>query len=104
MPIEKLRPLGCYFPMIRLALHSADSKLQPLLAPALGEEFQVTVEADQNRLKKTLASGSVDVLLLDLNSDPQNLEPQRTLYAEIKEIGVVTVALADDDSRFLAIE
>jgi DNA-binding NtrC family response regulator len=90
--------------MIRLALHSADSKLQPLLAPALGEEFQVTVEADPNRLKKTLASGSVDVLLLDLNSDPQNLEPQRTLYAEIKEIGVVTVALADDDSRFLAIE
>jgi DNA-binding NtrC family response regulator len=90
--------------MIRLALYSTDPKLQPLLAPALGEDFYVIVEGDPDRLKETLSSGSVDVLLLDLDSNPQALKSQRDLYNEINSIGVATVALADDDSRSLAIE
>src|SRR3954463_9341908 len=53
--------LGPTSSMIRLVLHSTDLKLRPLLAPALGEEFHVTVEADPDRLKKILLSGSVDV-------------------------------------------
>jgi DNA-binding NtrC family response regulator len=90
--------------MIRLVLHSADLKLRPLLAPALGEEFQVTVEADPGRLKKLLSSGAADVLLLDLDSDPKTLQAQRDLHDEIRTLGIVTVALADDDSRALAVE
>ena len=90
--------------MIRLVLHSTDLKLQPLLAPALGEEFQVTVEPDADRLKKILSSGSADVLLLDLDSDPKKVQAQRALYEAIKDLDSVTVALADDDSRALAVE
>ncbi len=90
--------------MTRLVLHSTDSKLQPLLAPALGNEFQVTVEADPNRLKKILSSGAVDVLLMDLDSDPKKVQSQIDLHESISKLGIVTLALADDDSRALALE
>lgn len=90
--------------MTRLVLHSTDSKLQPLLAPALGSEFQVTVEPDSDRLKKILASGIADVLLMDIDSDPKQLQSQRDLHEDIRKLGIVTLVLADDDARALALE
>src|SRR4051794_30978613 len=51
---------------IRLLLYSQDLKLQPVLAPALGREFQVTVEPNPDRVRTLIAGGLCDVLVLDL--------------------------------------
>jgi len=90
--------------MIRLALHSEDIKLQPLLAPALGRDFHVITQPDGGRLKDLLWSGSVDVLLLDLDAEICNIEQQVSFFDEISECGVAIVVLTDDSSRPTAVD
>jgi DNA-binding NtrC family response regulator len=89
--------------MIRVALHSEDIKLQPLLAPALGRDFHVISQPDGG-LKDLLWSGSVDVLLLDLDAEISNIERQVSFFDEIGECGVAVVVLTDDPSRPTAVD
>jgi DNA-binding NtrC family response regulator len=90
--------------MIRVALCSTDLKLQPLLAPALGRDFQVLSEPDYGRLTKILRDGQVDVLLLDLDSEFSNVDRQVKFFEEIGAAGTATVILTDDASRPTAID
>src|SRR4051812_34889712 len=90
--------------MIRVALHSEDVKLQPLLAPALGRDFRVITQPDGGRLKDLLRSDSIDVLLLDLDAELCNIEQQVSLFDEISECGVAIVVLTDDRSRPTAVD
>jgi DNA-binding NtrC family response regulator len=90
--------------MIRVALCSTDLKLQPLLAPALGRDFQVLSEPDYARLTKILRDGQVDVLLLDLDSESSNVDRQVKFFEEIGAAGTATVVLTDDASRPTAID
>jgi DNA-binding NtrC family response regulator len=90
--------------MIRVALCSPDLKLQPLLAPALGRDFQVLSEPDYARLTKILRDGQVDVLLLDLDSESSNVDRQVKFFEEIGAAGTATVVLTDDASRPTAID
>jgi DNA-binding NtrC family response regulator len=85
--------------MIRVALCSPDLKLQPLLAPALGRDFQVLSEPDYDRLKQMLWGGQVDVLLLDLDSESSNVERQVRFFEEINAADIATVILTDDAAR-----
>lgn len=90
--------------MIRIALSSRDPQLQPLLAPALGRDFHVTADAGSERLKELLWNGSVDVLLLDLDTDYSGLEEQIAFYNEISTSGVSVVVMTGDSARSAAIE
>src|SRR6266516_1494557 len=90
--------------MIRLALFSQDLKLQPLLAPALGRDFQVIAEPDGDRLKQLLWDGSFDVLLLDLDTDLGNVEQQLEFFDKISESGVAVVVMTDDAARPTAMD
>jgi DNA-binding NtrC family response regulator len=96
--------LSAYHLMIRVALCSTDLKLQPLLAPALGRDFQVLSEPDYGRLTKILRDGQVDVLLLDLDSEFSNVDRQVKFFEEIGAAGTATVILTDDASRPTAID
>ena len=58
--------------MIRLLLYS-DSELQYVLAPTLGPDYSVVVESDKNKVKRLLAAGQVDVLIVDLDSTSSGL-------------------------------
>ena len=89
---------------IRLLLYSQDLKLQPLLAPALGKEFQITVEPDENKVRDLIARENCDVLILDLDSTYCAVKQQVAFFEEIAEYGVAIVAMTDDDSRAIAIE
>jgi hypothetical protein len=62
--------------MIRLILFSRDSKLQRLVAPALGEEFEVVVERGTGRLQHLLGAGSSEVIILDLDSEYPSIGAQ----------------------------
>ncbi len=90
--------------MIRVALSSQDLKLQPLLAPALGRDFHVLAEPDHDRLKELLWENSVDVLLLDLDSNFCDPEQQVDFYTHISESGVGVVAMTDDIARPAAVD
>jgi DNA-binding NtrC family response regulator len=90
--------------MVRVALCSPDLKLQPLLAPALGRDFQVLSEPDYDRLKQMLWGGQADVLLLDLDSESSNVERQVRFFEEINAADVSTVILTDDSARPTAVD
>jgi len=60
--------------MIKIALYSEDRTLHPLLSSALGKEFQVLLESDQEGMSDLVAAGGCDVMILDLNSNHDSLE------------------------------
>ena len=91
--------------MIRVALFSQDLKLQPLLAPALGTEYDVTGTTEPSRLKDLLCNHSFDVLLLDVDTECFSPDEYIALYKEsCGGIGVSTVVMVDDSGRSVAID
>ena len=54
--------------MTRIGLYSEDSTLQPLLSSALGKEFQVFLESNEDGINHLVRAGECDVLILDLDS------------------------------------
>ncbi len=90
--------------MIRIALFSRDPRLQPLLAPALGRDFQVTADSSSDRLSEFVRDGSVDVLVLDLDTSYGGLDEQANFYNQISKSGVGVVVMTDDGARSAAIE
>lgn len=90
--------------MIRIGLFSVDRKLQPLLSPALGKDFQVSVEETEEGIQRMVVEGDCDVVLLDLDSSnpalPERLASCRSLVA----VPLSTVVLADDGLRTAAAE
>jgi DNA-binding NtrC family response regulator len=90
--------------MIRVALFSQDVKLQPLLAPALGRDFEVVVEAQADRLIELLQDGSFDILLLDLDSENSSIETHVDVFNDVNHTGTTVVILTDDGGRPTAID
>jgi DNA-binding NtrC family response regulator len=90
--------------MIRVALCSPDLKFHPLLASALGRDFQVLSEPDYYRLKQMLWGAHADVLLLDLVSESSKVERQVRFFDEIRAADVAIVILADDAARPTAVD
>ena len=60
--------------MIRIGLHSDDRTLQPLLASALGKDYQVRLASDEASVNRLLAAGGCDVLILDLEAHRDSLD------------------------------
>ena len=89
---------------IRVGLYSQDDKLQPLLAPALGKDFQVITESNGTRLKTLVENESLDIVLLDLDSEFDNVADQVDFYDQISACSVAVVALTDDPSRSVAMD
>ena len=90
--------------MIRVLLLSQDLKLQPLLALALGREFELVVEADPARLKTELDDGSLHVLLLDLDSEYGLAQSCIEVFDELSSMGAAIVVMTDDGARLTAME
>ncbi len=92
--------------MICIALHSDDRTLQPLLASALGKEFQVLWEPSEDKITHLLSSGGCDVVVLDLDAKPEQLTQRIESSRRIIALGdsSVIVVLADDGLRSTAAE
>jgi DNA-binding NtrC family response regulator len=92
--------------MICIALHSDDRTLQPLLASALGKEFQVLWEPSEDKIMHLLSSGGCDVVVLDLDAKPEQLTQRIESSRRIIALGdsSVIVVLADDGLRSTAAE
>ena len=90
--------------MMRLLLHSNDTKLQPLLAPALSPYCKVIVEKQANTVREMLLNGAADVLILDLDSTVNQLDDSVAAYGELHECGVPVIVMLDDARRLFATE
>jgi len=90
--------------MIRVGLYSQDLKLPPLLAPALGRDFQVITRKDRDRVKDLIRDGLLDVVLLDLDAEFGNVEQQIELYDQIADCDVAVIVMTDDPSRTAAVD
>jgi DNA-binding NtrC family response regulator len=90
--------------MIKIGLYSEDRTLHPLLSSALGKEFQLLLESDQEGMNALVSSGGCNVMILDLNSNHDSLQERigfaRSLIAE----NVPSVVMADDGLRSTAFE
>jgi len=89
--------------MLRIGVFSEDYKLQPLLSSALGKEFQVILESDEERMSQLLA-GRCDVVILDLDSSYASLERRMKYCRQIATHPIPSVVMADDSLRAAAIE
>jgi DNA-binding NtrC family response regulator len=90
--------------MIKIGLYSEDRTLHPLLSSALGKEFQLLLESDEDGMNTLVSTGGCDVMILDLNSNHDSLQERigftRSLIAE----NVPSVVMADDGLRSTAFE
>ena len=90
--------------MIRIGLYSEDRKLQPLLSSALGKEFEILLEPNEDEVNRMLSAGSCDVMMVDLNSNHESLQ-QRIEYAKrLAASQTPSVVMADDALRSTAME
>jgi DNA-binding NtrC family response regulator len=89
---------------IRLVFCSADLKLRPVLAPALGKEFTVIIERRRQIVKELVSQGECDVVILDLDPACCTVEEQVGLCEEIADASIAILAMAGDDGRSTAME
>jgi DNA-binding NtrC family response regulator len=90
--------------MIKIALYSEDRTLHPLLSSALGREFQVLLESDQEGMNDLVSAGECDVMILDLNSNHDSLQERIEFSRQLIASNVPSVVMADDGLRSTAFE
>jgi DNA-binding NtrC family response regulator len=90
--------------MIRIGLYSEDRSLQPLLSSALGREFQILLEPDEEGVKRLVASNGCDAIVLDLDSGQTSLTERLEASRRIIASPVTTVVMTDDGLRSTAVE
>jgi len=89
---------------IKIGLYSEDRTLHPLLSSALGKEFQVLLESDEEGMKKLLAAGDCDAMILDLNSNRDSLQDRIEFSRRLIDSNIPSVVMADDGLRVTAFD
>lgn len=90
--------------MIRIALFSEDRKLQQLLSSALGQEFQVILEEDEEGVLRSYSAGACDVVVLDLDTNYGSLQERIACSKRIVASNVAPVVLVEDSLRSTALD
>jgi DNA-binding NtrC family response regulator len=90
--------------MIKIGLYSEDRTLHPLLSSALGKEFQVLLQSDQEGMNDLVSAGECDVMILDLNSNHESLQERIGFSRQLIASSVPSVVMADDGLRSTAFE
>jgi DNA-binding NtrC family response regulator len=90
--------------MIKIGLYSEDHTLQTLLSSALGKEFEVLLEPDEDGINLLRAAGDCDVMILDLHSSHSSLDERIGCTRRLIATRVPAIVLADDGLRSTAFE
>jgi DNA-binding NtrC family response regulator len=90
--------------MLRLALYSKDSRLQSVLALALGGDYSVLVESSKETIRRIVDEERLDVLMLDLDSNYGSIEDQLGFFDEMRDSRIPVVVMTDDQRRSTAME
>jgi DNA-binding NtrC family response regulator len=90
--------------MIKIGLFSEDRTLHTLLSSALGKEFELHLEADEDGINLLRAAGDCDVMILDLHSNHDSLQERIGCTQRLIATHVPLVIMADDGLRSTAFE
>ncbi|MGA9072354.1 MAG: sigma-54 dependent transcriptional regulator [Terracidiphilus sp.] len=90
--------------MIKVGLYSEDRTLHTLLASALGKEFEVLLEPEEDGMRVMRAAGDCDVMILDLHSSHESLHERINCTQRLIATRVPAVVMADDGLRSTAFE
>ncbi len=90
--------------MINIGLYSEDYRLHTLLSSALGKEFGVLLEPDEDGIHLLRAAGDCDVMILDLHSKHDAFEERVECARRLISMQVPAVVMADDSHRLTAFE
>jgi DNA-binding NtrC family response regulator len=90
--------------MVRIGLYSEDRKLLSVLSSALGQEFLVQLETSEEGVNQKLSDGSLDAVILDLDSNQNLLKERIASCRRIVAAQVSSVVMADDSMRGVAEE
>jgi DNA-binding NtrC family response regulator len=90
--------------MMKIGLFSEDRTLHTLLSSALGKDFQLTFECDEEGMNALRADGECDVMILDLNSNHSSLQERIGTSRRLIASQVPAVIMADDGLRSTAFE
>jgi DNA-binding NtrC family response regulator len=90
--------------MIKVGLYSQDRTLHTLLASALGKEFEILLEPDEDGINLLRAAGDCDVMILDLHSNHDSLQERIGCTQRLIATHIPAVVMADDGLRSTAFE
>ncbi|MGC9159009.1 MAG: sigma 54-interacting transcriptional regulator [Terracidiphilus sp.] len=90
--------------MIKIGLYSEDYTLHTLLSSALGKEFEVILEPDEDGINLLRAAGDCDVMILDLHSSQDTLRERIDCTRRLIATRVPAVVMAGDSHRSTASE
>jgi DNA-binding NtrC family response regulator len=90
--------------MIKVALFSEDRTLHTLLCSALGKDFEILLEPDEDGMNLIRAAGDCDVMILDLHSNHDSLQERIACTQRLIATQVPAVVMADDALRTTAFE
>jgi DNA-binding NtrC family response regulator len=90
--------------MIKIGLYSEDRTLHTLLSSALGKDFEVSMEPDEDGMNLIRAAGDCDVMILDLHSNHNSLQERIGCTQRLIASQVPSVIMADDALRSTAFE
>jgi DNA-binding NtrC family response regulator len=90
--------------MIKIGLYSEDRTLHPLLSSALGKDFQVMLESNEEGMSSLLSAGNCDVMILDLHSNHDSLQERIACSRRLIAFQVPSLVMADDGLRSTAFE
>jgi DNA-binding NtrC family response regulator len=89
---------------IKVGFYSEDRTLHTLLSSALGEEFELLLEQDEDGMNLLRAAGDCDVMILDLHSNHDTLQDRIGCTQRLIATKVPAVIMADDGLRSTAFE
>ncbi len=90
--------------MIKIGLYSEDRTLYPLLSSALGKEFQLLLEPEEEGMSSLVSSRACDVMIVDLDSKHDLLQERIGFARQLIASNVPAVVMADDGLRSTAFE
>jgi len=96
--------LGAGPVMIKIGLYSEDRTLHTLLSSALGKEFEILLQADEDGMNLLRAAGDCDVMILDLHSNHDSLQERIGCTQRLISTHIPSVIMADDGLRSTAFE
>jgi DNA-binding NtrC family response regulator len=90
--------------MVKIGFYSEDNMLHTLLSSALGKEFEVLLQPDEDGMNVLRAAGDCDVMILDLQSNHGSLQERIGCAQRLIATKVPAVVMADDGLRSTAFE
>ncbi|HUB00895.1 MAG TPA: sigma-54 dependent transcriptional regulator [Terracidiphilus sp.] len=90
--------------MIKVGFFSEDRSFCPLLASALGKEFELTPETTRSGILRLVDNAECDVMIIDLNASRDSLRDRLELSQQLIDSSIPAVVLADDSLRSTAFE